>query len=219
MSNIDFSQIKSFHIPEGDVKEIYVNGTKMWELVTAEWHTLWEGTITAGLKNGSPTLVVSPSSATSSGTSSYYIDTDSSYNKWYYYSIANEFCDYNKNVNLLRFRITFTKNSSKLADMISNGGDINNREWENINENPIVIDATCQTTNTEFIKSFCKWQSFSSTYPDATADTCVILSLFNTPSEPLVDGKIICMVGRYGKKNNFDWTSYTMEITKIEQYY
>lgn len=41
---MDFSQVKSLTIPEGDVTKITdSSGNVLWQKVTKEWHTVWSG--------------------------------------------------------------------------------------------------------------------------------------------------------------------------------
>ena len=75
---IDFSQVKTITIPEGSVKKITdSNGNILWKAQTAEWHTIWEGNVTAGntihLKelSGQVTLRITWSCTASGGDSSY----------------------------------------------------------------------------------------------------------------------------------------------------
>lgn len=54
---IDFSQVKTITIPEGSVKKITdSNGAVLWKEHIAEWHTIWEGSVT--LKNSTSDIEV-----------------------------------------------------------------------------------------------------------------------------------------------------------------
>ena len=45
---IDFSQVKSLTIPEGEVTKITdSSGNVLWQKITKGWHTIWEGTLSA----------------------------------------------------------------------------------------------------------------------------------------------------------------------------
>ena len=49
---MDFTQVKSLTIPEGDVTKITdSSGRVLWQKITQGWHTLWEGNATS--HNGS----------------------------------------------------------------------------------------------------------------------------------------------------------------------
>ena len=56
---IDFSQVKTITIPEGDVTKITDStGNILWE--GGEWHTIWEGNKTCSVtKNGTNDPVIS----------------------------------------------------------------------------------------------------------------------------------------------------------------
>ena len=54
---MDFTQVKSLTIPEGDVTKITdSSGRVLWQKVTTSWHTLWEGSVTS--HNGSSPIDV-----------------------------------------------------------------------------------------------------------------------------------------------------------------
>lgn len=54
---IDFTQVKSLTIPEGDVTKITdSSGRVLWQKITQGWHTLWEGSVTS--HNGSSPVEV-----------------------------------------------------------------------------------------------------------------------------------------------------------------
>ena len=41
---MDFSQVKSLTIPEGEVTKITdSSGSVLWQKITQSWHTVWEG--------------------------------------------------------------------------------------------------------------------------------------------------------------------------------
>ena len=45
---IDFSQVKSLTIPEGEVTKITdSSGNVLWQKITKGWHTIWEGNVTS----------------------------------------------------------------------------------------------------------------------------------------------------------------------------
>lgn len=51
---IDFSQVKSLTIPEGEVTKITdSSGNVLWQKITKGWHTIWEGSV----KNDSATTI------------------------------------------------------------------------------------------------------------------------------------------------------------------
>ena len=54
---MDFSQVKSLTIPEGEVTKITdSSGNLLWQKITQGWHTLWEGSVTS--HNGSSPIEV-----------------------------------------------------------------------------------------------------------------------------------------------------------------
>ena len=54
---MDFSQVKSLTIPEGEVTKITdSSGNVLWQKITQGWHTLWEGSVTS--HNGSSPIDV-----------------------------------------------------------------------------------------------------------------------------------------------------------------
>ena len=50
---MDFTQVKSLTIPEGEVTKITdSSGSVLWQKITQEWHTVWEGEKKIGYEYG-----------------------------------------------------------------------------------------------------------------------------------------------------------------------
>lgn len=51
---IDFSQVKSLTIPEGEVTKITdSSGNVLWQKITKSWHTIWSGSLSISMSSSS----------------------------------------------------------------------------------------------------------------------------------------------------------------------
>lgn len=90
---IDFSQVKTITIPEGSVTKITdSNGNILWKEHIAEWHTIWEGSVT--LSNSTSRKEVATLNALS-GTVTLRVTWSSTASGGDYYNMITEY--YNNN--------------------------------------------------------------------------------------------------------------------------